>query len=74
VQNAVAVLLPSRWGLSATASSINLRKISPLAFHDAQWRHTTGQWAFDLAMLGLLTVVYFGLATWRLRRRLKSPG
>jgi len=74
VQNAVAVLLPSRWGLSATASSINLRQISPLSFHDAQWQHTTGQWAFDLAMLGLLTVVYFGLATWQLRRRLRSPG
>ncbi|HUY51192.1 MAG TPA: ATP-binding cassette domain-containing protein [Streptosporangiaceae bacterium] len=74
VQNAVAILLPSRWGLSATASSINIRHVSQATFNDAQWHHSVGQWAFDLAMLGLLTAVYFGLATWQLRRRLKAPG
>jgi ABC-type multidrug transport system ATPase subunit len=72
--NAVAMVLPSRWGLAATASSVNLRHISPAANPDPLWSHSLFHWASDLAMLGVLTGAYFALACWLLARRLNKPG
>jgi ABC-type multidrug transport system ATPase subunit len=73
----LAALLPDRWGLAAAASSIDLRGIN--AHHPTQvgadplWRHTSGQWIEDLAVLGVLSAVFYALAVWRLRRRLRPP-
>jgi ABC-type multidrug transport system ATPase subunit len=65
-------LLPDRWGLAAAASSINLRGIDRgIVKTDALWTHTSGQWLADMAALGILTLVFFSLAAWRLRTRLR---
>jgi ABC transport system ATP-binding/permease protein len=69
--NFLSMLLPARWGLAATAASVNLRAISPAANQEALWRHSIGQWAFDLSMLGVLTMANFLLARWLLARRLR---
>ena len=68
--------LPDRWGLAAAASSIDLRGIDGIRVSpDALWDHTTGQWLNDLAALAALGVLYFALATYRLRATLRlTPG
>ncbi|UAB97402.1 ATP-binding cassette domain-containing protein [Dactylosporangium vinaceum] len=72
--SSLAVVLPDRWGLAAVAASSDLRSIARLtAPHDELWRHTSGQWLFDLAVLGLLTVACFAAAVTVLRRRLRRP-
>ncbi|HEY8480948.1 MAG TPA: ATP-binding cassette domain-containing protein [Spirillospora sp.] len=77
VLGALAWPLPARWGLAAAASSADLRTITAVPPggvppRDALWTHQTAQWLTDLAALGVLTVVFFVLATVLLRRRLKS--
>jgi hypothetical protein len=71
----VAWPLPDRWGLAATASSVNLQGINIRTPYqvsaDALWHHTSGQWLWDVAVLGILSVVFFALAVWRLRCRLR---
>ena len=71
--NIASMVLPSRWGLAATAASIDLRGISPTANPDALWHHLVSQWTLDLGMLGALTGAYFLLARWLLARRLNKP-
>jgi ABC transport system ATP-binding/permease protein len=71
--NAISVVLPSRWGLSAAAASVNLRGISPTVTADALWHHTVPQWSIDVSWLFFLTATYFILA-WRiLATRLNKP-
>jgi ABC transport system ATP-binding/permease protein len=73
----LAALFPDRWGLAATASAMDLQginaghptRVSP----DALWHHSAGQWLWDMAVLGLLCTLFFALAVWRLRRRLRPP-
>jgi hypothetical protein len=69
----VASILPTRWGLAATASSIDLPTISPTAAKDALWQHTTAQWGADLTWLGGLTLAFFVITVVRLSRRLNKP-
>ena len=71
--NVVSMLLPSRWGLAATAASVNLHGISPSVTADALWRHTVPQWTADMTWLIFLTAVYFALACHFLTTRLKKP-
>ena len=71
--NLVSMFLPSRWGLAATAASINLRGISPSVTADALWHHTLPQWTVDMAWLIFLTVGYFALAWYFLTTRLRKP-
>ncbi|HKS48253.1 MAG TPA: ATP-binding cassette domain-containing protein [Amycolatopsis sp.] len=71
--NLPAMLLPARWGLAASASSIDLPAIAPLTPADALWRHTLGQWLTDLGALGCLTALFVAGATAVLRRRLAPP-
>ncbi len=76
-QSLLAGLLPDRWGLAATAASVDLRGIEhgnpALAGKDALWTHTAGQWGVDLAALGALSVVFFVVAVWWLNGTL-DPG
>ncbi|WP_158846641.1 ATP-binding cassette domain-containing protein [Saccharothrix deserti] len=72
VVNAFAVLLPSRWGLAASASSVDLRSIAVGAPADELWRHSTAQWVHDLGALGVLTAVFVVLAVVVLDRRLRA--
>jgi ABC-type multidrug transport system ATPase subunit len=73
----IAAIFPSRWGVAAAASSIDLRGIYAahpgLISADALWAHSSGQWFQDQAALGGLTALFFALAVWRLRRRLRLP-
>ncbi|MGN9914178.1 ATP-binding cassette domain-containing protein [Phytohabitans sp. LJ34] len=69
----IAVLLPTRWGLAATASAIDLRSAAPTVPRDALWRHEMGQWVFDLGWLLGLTVLFFALSAFWLRRKLNKP-
>jgi ABC-type multidrug transport system ATPase subunit len=71
----LAALLPDRWGLAACASSTDLRGINQghptqLAA-DALWAHTSTQWSYDLAALGVLGLIFFSIATWRLHHKLQ---
>jgi energy-coupling factor transporter ATP-binding protein EcfA2 len=71
---ALAFMLPARWGFGASASSIDLRGIARGTPPDATWNHTTGQWTGDLALLGCLTIFYTMAAIFVLRRRLGKRG
>jgi ABC-type multidrug transport system ATPase subunit len=73
VLQAMASILPTRWGFAAAASSADLRGIAPGTPPDALWQHDAGQWAFDIGMLGFLTVVFTTLAVYALRGRLIKP-
>ncbi|WNG94395.1 ATP-binding cassette domain-containing protein [Mycobacterium sp. ITM-2016-00318] len=68
VLEVVAGLTPVRWGVAATASTIDLPNLVPAA-HDPLWQHTASTWLLDIAMLGLLALVYAGFVRWRLRRQ-----
>jgi ABC transport system ATP-binding/permease protein len=69
---AIGAAFPDRWGLAAASSSIDLRGIDGIRVSpDALWDHTTGQWLTDVAALAVLGVVYFALATYRLKSRLR---
>jgi ABC transport system ATP-binding/permease protein len=68
VLEVVAGLMPARWGVAATASTIDLPNLVPSA-QDPLWQHTASTWLFDIAMLGLLALVFAGFVRWRLRRQ-----
>jgi ABC-type multidrug transport system ATPase subunit len=61
--------VPARWGYAAAAATVDLWTLIPgsLSPKDSHWEHTTGAWAFDLAMLGVLSAVYASVVWWRLR-------
>jgi ABC-type multidrug transport system ATPase subunit len=64
----IAGLTPARWGVAATASTIDLPNLVA-AVEDPLWEHSPSTWLFDIAMLGVLALVYAGFVRWRLRRR-----
>ncbi|WP_006245987.1 ATP-binding cassette domain-containing protein [Mycolicibacterium tusciae] len=69
---AIAWIMPGRWGFAATASTADLSNLVVGIAQDAHWQHTAWTWFFDMAMLGVLAVLFAGVARWRLR--LKAPG
>jgi ABC transport system ATP-binding/permease protein len=60
---------PSRWGYAAQASTVDLWTIEPgpLAPKDSHFKHTAHTWLFDMAALGILTLVYGSFVGWRSR-------
>jgi ABC-type multidrug transport system ATPase subunit len=64
----VSWLVPARWGLAASASTVDVPTVNLLAASDDSWTHSTGRWLFDMAMLVGLGVVATGWLRWRLRR------
>jgi hypothetical protein len=62
-------LMPARWGFGAAASTIDLNTVQPSPFSpkDSHWNHTTGAWLLDMAMLGVLSVIYAGIVRWQIR-------
>jgi ABC-type multidrug transport system ATPase subunit len=64
----VSWIVPSRWGLAAAASTVDVPAVNLLAASDDSWTHSSGRWLFDLAMLIGLGVVATGWLRWRLRR------
>ncbi|MEU7299399.1 FHA domain-containing protein [Streptomyces sp. NPDC007189] len=62
-------LVPSRWALGAMAGTVGLSRTIPGKLTaDPLFRHSTGVWLLDLAMLVVLSVLY-GLVVARLLRR-----
>jgi len=67
VLEVIAGLTPARWGVAATASTIDLPNLVP-AVRDPLWEHSASTWLFDIAMLAVLSVAFAGFVRWRLRR------
>ena len=70
----LAWLSPSRWGLGALASTVNLNVITPgmAKAPDTVWNHNQPTWLLDIALTLLLAVILSAAATWRMH--LLSPG
>ncbi len=71
-----AMIAPSRWGLAAVASTVNLNEISPphIAVTDPLWAPSAAHWLRDMgAMIGLALIftlgAYIKLRTLGPRRR-----
>ena len=62
----IAWLFPTRWGLAAGASTVDLQSMIP--FKDALWEHTTGAWWRSVFILVLQIAALIGLARLALRR------
>ena len=69
----IAWLTPGRWGFAATASTADLTNLVAGIANDAHWQHTASTWLFDMAMLGVLTVLFAGFARWRIRLEVVAP-
>ena len=67
---ALAVIAPSRWGLAAVASTVNLDGINPpkTAISDPLWTQTSAHWLRDMGIMIGLAVIFALLAYFRLRR------
>ncbi|WP_432976254.1 FHA domain-containing protein [Dactylosporangium sp. CA-233914] len=66
----ISWLFPTRWGLAAGASTVDLQSMIP--FKDALWEHTTGAWWRSVLILLLQIALLTGLARLALRR--SEPG
>lgn len=66
VLEAIAAFTPARWGVSAMASSVDLTNLVP-AVEDSRWDHRASAWLFDMAMLGVLALLFAGITRWSLR-------
>ncbi len=64
----IAGLVPSRWGFAATASTVDVHAVNPLAEADDSWRHSSGQWMLDMGLLIGFGVIATAALRWRLRR------
>ena len=63
---------PARWGFAATASTVGLTDLvkPPIVPDDALWKHTSGAWLLNMAMLAALSIFYLSFV--RFKIRLKS--
>lgn len=68
LMEALAWLAPGRWGFAATASTADLTNLVAGIANDWLWQHTTSAWLMNMAMLGVLAVLFMGVTRWRLRR------
>jgi ABC-type multidrug transport system ATPase subunit/pSer/pThr/pTyr-binding forkhead associated (FHA) protein len=62
-------LAPSRWGMAATAATVDLNHLQP-PLHDAGpdslWRHDRAAWLKDMGVLAGLGLAFLVVAWWRL--------
>jgi hypothetical protein len=73
--NQVSWLSPSRWGLGAAGSTVDLNNVAPVprgGTADPLWRHTAGQWLTDMTA-ELILAAAFAALTWRRLQRAR-PG
>ncbi|GAA4251340.1 hypothetical protein GCM10022255_043570 [Dactylosporangium darangshiense] len=66
----ISWIFPTRWGLAAGASTVDLQSMIP--FQDSLWEHTTGAWWRSVLILVLQIGLLIGLARLALRR--SEPG
>ncbi|MET7397107.1 FHA domain-containing protein [Dactylosporangium sp. NPDC005572] len=62
----ISWLFPTRWGLAAGASTVDLQSMIP--FKDSLWEHTTGAWWRSVLILVVQIGALIGLARLALRR------
>ncbi|GGM62560.1 ATP-binding cassette domain-containing protein [Dactylosporangium sucinum] len=62
----ISWLFPTRWGLAAGASTVDLQSMIP--FKDSLWAHTTGAWWRSVLILLVQIGALIGLARLALRR------
>ncbi len=60
---------PARWGFAATASTVGLTDMvkPPIMPDDSFWKHTSGTWLFNMAMLAALSIFYVSFVRWKIR-------
>ncbi|AYE94496.1 ABC transporter ATP-binding protein [Mycobacterium paragordonae] len=60
---------PARWGYAAASSTIDTHRLTPGPTDpkDQHWNHTASAWLFDMAMLGLLCIIYSSIVWWKIR-------
>jgi len=65
----LAMIAPSRWGLAAVASTVNLNQISPpkISITDPLWTQTASNWLRDMGVMAGLAVIFTLLAYIKLR-------
>ena len=63
----LSVIAPSRWGLAAAASTVNLNQISQAPPFDPLWTQTSANWLRDMGIMAGLGVIFALLAYLRLR-------
>lgn len=72
VMEALAALVPARWGYAQGASTIDLRSLNPTLPQDGLWAHTPTAWLLGAACLTLITSVSLAVAVLRLHRQKSS--
>jgi ABC-type multidrug transport system ATPase subunit len=66
--------VPARWGFAATASTTDLRAISPLTpQNETLWSHHPSWWLLNMTLLIALGAVLAACTRWRLRLGALSP-
>jgi ABC transport system ATP-binding/permease protein len=66
----VSWVTPARWGFAAMSSSVDFPhavQMKQLPLDDPIWQHSTHILLFDLTMLVVLSIVYFGVIRWYIR-------
>ena len=63
----LSVIAPSRWGLAAAASTVNLNQISAAPPFDPLWKQTSANWLRDMGFMVGLAVIFALLAYIKLR-------
>jgi ABC transport system ATP-binding/permease protein len=64
----ISWFVPSRWGFAAAASTVDVHAVNLLAASDDSWKHSTGRWTADMAILIGFGVVATAALRWGLRR------
>ena len=72
--------IATRWGTSAVASSVNIKRLTlnhchaePHSSCDKEWGHDTGRWALDLAGLAVISAAGVAASAFFLERRDPRP-
>jgi ABC-type multidrug transport system ATPase subunit len=66
--------VPARWGFAATASTTDLRAISPLTpQNETLWSHHVGWWLLNMTVLTVFGAVLAGCIRWRTRLAAATP-
>jgi ABC-type multidrug transport system ATPase subunit len=74
VLDQVSWIVPARWGFAATASTADLRNLTPLMPADESlWSHSTSWWLLDMTILMAQGLLLASFACWRLRLGARCP-
>jgi ABC-type multidrug transport system permease subunit len=64
----VAWITPSRWGLGAAASTVDLARLPHKPIADRLWHPDATTWGIDMGVLAGLGLLFVVIAWWRLER------